>query len=187
MSDSPKDKDAAHAGPSGLALPVTAVSRAIDRLLAMTGEIASALWTVLVAVIVVQVVARYAFGQGSVMMEELQWHIYAIGFMLGLGFTEMRERNVRIDVLAERFGARRRLYIELFGLVALLLCFCAVALWFSAPYVASSWRLSEVSAAPGGLPYRWFLKSFLVTGFGLLALAGIGRLTRVWAALRAPR
>jgi TRAP-type C4-dicarboxylate transport system permease small subunit len=42
------------------------------------------LWTVLVAVIVVQVIARYAFGKGSIMMEELQWHLYAIGFMLGL-------------------------------------------------------------------------------------------------------
>jgi TRAP-type mannitol/chloroaromatic compound transport system permease small subunit len=35
------------------------------------------------------------------MMEELQWHLYAIGFMLGLSFTEVHERNVRIDVLAE--------------------------------------------------------------------------------------
>jgi TRAP-type mannitol/chloroaromatic compound transport system permease small subunit len=43
--------------------------------------------------------------------------------------------------------------------------------------------LNEISAAPGGLPYRWFLKSFLVTAFVLLALGGLGRLTRVWAAL----
>ena len=174
------------AGPSGLALPTTAVSRGIDRLLAFTGEIASVLWVALVAVIVVQVVARYAFGQGSVTMEELQWHLYSIGFMLGLGFTEMRERNVRIDVLAERFSPRTRLRIELVGLLVLFLSFCTIVIWYSIPYVASSFRLNETSAAPGGLPYRWFLKSFLVTGFGLLALAGLSRLTRVWAALRRP-
>lgn len=173
------------AGPSGLALPSTALSRRIDRLLTLTGEIASMLWTVLVVIIVLQVIARYAFGMGSIAMEELQWHLYAIGFMLGLGFTEMRERNVRIDVLAERFSQRKRLYIELFGLVFLLLTFCLMVLWFGAPYVESSLRLNETSAAPGGLPYRWVLKSFIVTGFGLLALAGLGRLTRVWAALRA--
>mgnify|MGYP002147237789 CR=1 FL=1 len=63
-----------------------------------------AVFTVLVAVIVVQVVARYAFNKGSITMEELQWHLYAIGFMLGISFTEIRERNVRIDVLAERFA-----------------------------------------------------------------------------------
>jgi len=48
----------------------------------------------------------------------------------------------------------------------------------------SSFQLNETSAAAGGLPYRWVLKSFIVTGFVLLALAGLGRLTRVWAALR---
>lgn len=178
--------DVPQPGPSGLVLPSTALSRGIDRLLAFTGELASALWTVLVLVIVVQVIARYAFGSGSIMMEELQWHLYSVGFMLGLGFTEMRERNVRIDVLAERWSQRTRLKVELFGLLALLLSFVVVVLWFAVPFVATSWQLSEVSAAPGGLPYRWFLKSFLVTGFALLALAGVGRLTRVWAALSRP-
>jgi TRAP-type mannitol/chloroaromatic compound transport system permease small subunit len=182
MSATHKSPDA---GPSGIALPTTALSLRIDRLLAMTGELASVLWTVLVAVIVVQVIARYAFGQGSIMMEELQWHLYSIGFMLGLGFTEMRERNVRIDALAERFEPRTRLRIELFGLVALLLSFCVVVLWYAVPFVVTSIQLNETSAAPGGLPYRWVLKSFIVTGFALLALAGLGRLTRVWVALRA--
>ena len=171
------------AGPSGLVLPTTALSRGIDRLLAFTGELASALWTVLVVVIVVQVVARYAFGTGSIMMEELQWHLYAIGFMLGLGFTEMRERNVRIDVLAERWSQRTRLKIELFGIVALLLTFSLVIVWYALPYFHTSWVFNEVSAAPGGLPYRWFIKSFLITAFVLLALAGVSRLTRVWVAL----
>lgn len=173
------------AGPSGLALPTTALSRGIDRLLTFVGEVASALWTVLVAVIIVQVIARYAFGQGSIVMEELQWHLYSIGFMLGLGFTDMRERNVRIDVLAERFKPRTRLYIEMVGLVVLFLSFCLMVIWFAVPFFLTSYQLNETSAAAGGLPYRWVLKSFIVTGFGLLALSGLGRLTRVWAALRA--
>jgi hypothetical protein len=81
-------------------------------------------------VIVVQVVARYAFGTGSIAMEELQWHLYAIGFMLGLSFTEMRERNVRIDVLAERFSQRTRLWIELLGRLLLFLPLHLFVLWF---------------------------------------------------------
>jgi TRAP-type mannitol/chloroaromatic compound transport system permease small subunit len=171
------------AGPSGIALPTTGMSRSIDRLISTVGEFASALWTVLVLVIVIQVIARYAFGKGSIMMEELQWHLYAIGFMLGLSFTEVRERNVRIDVLAERFAPRTRLWIELAGIVGLLLTFSLFVLWFSLPFFWTSFQLNEVSAAPGGLPYRWVLKSFIVSAFALLALAGIGRLTRVWAAL----
>ncbi|MCB1931960.1 MAG: TRAP transporter small permease subunit [Candidatus Accumulibacter sp.] len=184
MTSPAHSADAPHeAGRSGIALPTTAFSRATDRLIGWFGEIASALWTVLVLVIVAQVVARYVFNEGSIMMEELQWHLYAIGFMLGLSFTEVHERNVRIDVLAESFGLRTRLWIELLGTSLLLLTFSGFVVWFSVPFFMSSWELSEISAAPGGLPYRWFLKSFLVTAFVLLALSGLGRLTRVWAAL----
>ena len=171
--------------PGGILLPETAVSRAVDRLATWVGEIASLLWAVLVLVIVVQVVARYAFGQGSIMMEELQWHLYAIGFMLGLSFTEVQGRNVRIDVLAERFAPRTRQWIELVGIGALLLPFTLVVIWFAIPFFWSSFTLNEVSAAPGGLPYRWFLKSFIVSAFALLALVAFGRLTRVLAALSA--
>ena len=171
------------AGPSGIVLPVTAFSRHADRLIGWFGEIASLLWTVLVLVIVFQVVLRYVFGIGSIMLEETQWHLYAVGFMLGLSFTEVRERNVRIDVLAENFSQKTRLWIELFGITVFLLSFSLLVIWFAVPFVVSSWQLNEVSAAPGGLPYRWVLKSFLVTAFALLALAGLSRLTRVWMAL----
>jgi len=175
------------AGPSGIALPVTPFSRAADRLIGWVGEVASALWLVLVLVIVVQVIARYAFGTGSIAMEELQWHIYAIGFMLGLSFTEMRERNVRIDVLAEKFSQRTRLRIEFFCLLLLFLPLTIFVLWAAVPFFMSSFELKETSAAAGGLPYRWFLKSFIITAFALLVLAGLSRLTRVWAALSARR
>ncbi len=171
------------AGPSGIALPVTTFSRGADRVIGWFGEIASALWTVLVLVIVAQVVARYVFGVGSIAMEELQWHLYAIGFMLGLSFTEMRERNVRIDVLAESWRPRTRLWVELFGITCLLLPFSSVIVFYAVPFFLSSLQLNEVSASAGGLPYRWFLKSFIVTAFVLLALAGVSRLTRVWVAL----
>ncbi|MDP2263525.1 MAG: TRAP transporter small permease subunit [Hydrogenophaga sp.] len=170
------------AGPSGIALPTTPFSRIADRIVTWFGEFASALWLVLVVVIVIQVIARYVFGKGSIMMEELQWHLYAIGFMLGISFTEVKERNVRIDVVAERFSQRTRQWIELFGLAGLL-TFSSVIIWYAAPFFWSSYQLNEVSAAPGGLPYRWVIKSFLVTAFVLLALAAISRLTRVWVAL----
>jgi len=175
--------DGTPAGASGIPLPTTPFSRAVDRFIGWVGELASALWTVLMLVIVVQVVARYAFGQGSIMMEELQWHIYAIGFMLGLSFTEVRERNVRIDVIAERFRYRTRLWIELLGTCLLFMPFVMTVIWYAIPFFMSSWNLSETSAAPGGLPYRWFLKSFIITAFALLALVGLARITRVWVAL----
>ena len=175
--------DEPEVGLSGLALPTTSFSRVIDRVIRWFGEFASILWTVLVMTIVLQVVLRYAFGIGSIMLEETQWHLYAIGFLLGLSFTELQERHVRIDVLAAGFTSRTRLWIELLGVTFCLLSFSLLVIWFALPFVISSWQLSEVSAAPGGLPYRWAIKSFMVTAFVLLALIGISRLTRIFKAL----
>jgi TRAP-type mannitol/chloroaromatic compound transport system permease small subunit len=51
------------------------------------------------------------------------------------------------------------------------------------PYWLTSYRLDESSAAPGGLANLWILKSFILWGFGLLALAAFARLLRCMAML----
>ncbi len=134
--------------------------------------------------IVYQVVQRYAFGLGSIKMEEMQWHLYGIGFMLAIPFAEIRERHVRIDVLAEHWPLRRRLWIEAFGLTFFLLPF---SLFRPAarqcPMRRNPTRLNEISSAPDGLPYRFVIKAFMAATFLLLAMAAVSRLSRVVAAL----
>lgn len=186
-AESQTPMDGPQSGPSDFSLPETTISRAFDRVIVAVGEWSSWLWTILMLLIVYQVVQRYVFSVGSIKLEEIQWHLYAVGFLLGLAFTEVRQRHVRIDVLAEHFPRRTRLWIELGGLLFLLLPIAVFMVWYAIPFVARSWELNEISAAPDGLPYRWALKSFIVTAFSLLALAGASRLTRVWAALRESR
>jgi TRAP-type mannitol/chloroaromatic compound transport system permease small subunit len=186
MTAATAEKDGPPTGPSGLVLPETAFSRLADRVIGFFGEVSAWLWTVLMLLIVYQVVRRYVFSSGSIMMEEMQWHLYAVGFLLGLAVTEVRQRHVRIDVLAEHWPRRRRLWVELGGILLLLLPFSGFMVYFAVPFVITSYQLNEVSAAPDGLPYRWVLKSFMVTAFALLFLAGLSRLTRVLAALRQP-
>jgi TRAP-type mannitol/chloroaromatic compound transport system permease small subunit len=54
---------------------------------------------------------------------------------------------------------------------------------FSFPFVSYSYAIAEVSDAPGGLPYRWVVKSVLPVSMFLLLVAGISRLSRVTALL----
>jgi TRAP-type mannitol/chloroaromatic compound transport system permease small subunit len=61
-----------------------------------------------------------------------------------------------------------------------MLPFITLMLIFSVPFVISSFELSEISNAPGGLPFRWAIKAMLPLGFFLLALATLARLSRVW-------
>lgn len=164
-------------------LPETAISRAIDKTITVLGEASSWLWLVLVLVIIFQVVLRYAFGQGSIVLEELQWHIYGVGFLLGLGFCATVNRHVRIDVLAEKFRPNTRAAIEVAGLLIFLLPLCISVIIEGGKLAYTAYELHEISAAPDGLPYRWIIKAFIPLGFTLLAAAAFSRLTRCTALL----
>lgn len=165
------------------ALPETALSRRIDAVLRALEDGVSWIWLLLLAVIVVNVVARYAFGQGRIEFEELQWHLYSIGFLVGIAGGVVADVHVRVDVLRERFSRRTRAWIELYGLLLLLLPFVALVAVHSVPFVALAFESGEVSVAAGGLPHRFVIKGALAAGFALLGLAGLSRLLRVCALL----
>ena len=165
------------------ALPHTRLSQAVDGFLQRLGRAAAWLWLALLAIIVLNVTLRYAFGQGRVELEELQWHLYALGFLLALSVGLTLDDHVRVDVLQARLPLRQRCWIELYGILGLLLPFLLLVLFYSGPFLAESWRTGEISQAPGGLPLRWLIKGALPLGFALLLLAALGRLSRCCALL----
>ena len=164
-------------------LPHTAFSKRIDALLDVVGRTTSWIWLLLLAVIVINVTARHLFSSGRVEFEELQWHLYSIGFLLGMSYAYQADSHIRVDVLHERFSPRLQAWIELYGILLFMLPFVVLVIYYAIPFVASSWELSEISQSPGGLPYRWFIKGALPFGFVLLLLAVLSRLSRVWTAL----
>ena len=164
-------------------LPDTAISRLLDRALTAIGKLASWFWVVVTGVIIWAVVGRYAFGQGSVLLEELQWHIAGAGWLLGLAYTLVVDDHVRVDVIHERLSLKTQGWIELFGLLLLLLPFLGIAIYEMMPYALSSFPVGETSQAPAGLPHRWVLKAILALAFMLIALAAVSRLFKVTALL----
>lgn len=183
MANLPAGSEASEPSPDAFLLPRTYLSDAIDGLIQRIGELASWLWLVLLAIIIVNVALRYLLGRGYILFEELQWHLYGAAWLLALAFVFKNDAHVRIDVLAARLRPRARAWIELLGLVFLLLPFALFVVIESVPFVATSYHLNEVSPSPGGLPHRWIIKAFIPFGFGLLALAGFARLLRCAALL----
>ncbi|HDZ37681.1 MAG TPA: TRAP transporter small permease subunit [Marinobacter sp.] len=164
-------------------LPTTGISEWFDRVVSAIGKGASWLWLVVTGIIIWAVVGRYAFGQGSVLLEEVQWHLAGIGWLLGLGYTLVVDDHVRVDVIHERLSLKAKGWIELLGLMFLLLPFLCLAIYEMVPYAISSWEVGETSQAPAGLPYRWVLKSVLGLAFMLILVAAVSRLLKVTALL----
>lgn len=166
-----------------LDFPQTAVSRVIDGFVSATAAVFNWIWLLLIALIVINVLLRYVIGTNFIALEEMQWHLYAVGFLLGLGYAVDLDAHVRVDVVAEHWPNRRRAWIELIGIVCFLIPFIWIVLSNALPFVTRAYQMNEVSAAPGGLPYRWAIKAVILLAFVYLGLAVVSRLLRVCARL----
>jgi TRAP-type mannitol/chloroaromatic compound transport system permease small subunit len=139
---------------------------------------------IVIFVIILQVVLRYGFGHGLVLLEELQWHFYAVAFMFGLSYAVMTDSHVGMDLVYERLSPKWQCRWDIFGILVLLLPFACLIFYYSLDFVHEAWRLNERSVAPQGLPWRWAIKSVLPLSFALLILATISRLVRTISTLR---
>ena len=160
-------------------LPHTRLSSSISRTFKSIASVLSWIWTALLGVIVLNVIMRYLFGEGRIEFEEIQWHLYAIGFLIGLASCMSTDDHIRVGVFHDRMHLRTQAWIELYGLLLMFFPFILMVLWFSVPFIQYSFEISEISDAPGGLPYRWAIKGALPISMLLLLIAGVSRLLRV--------
>ena len=167
----------------GLDFPRTRITDWIDAGVEFVGSIVNWIWIVLVLVIVLNVVGRYVFAVNYIWVEEMQWHMYAVGYMLGIGYALKHDSHVRVDVVAMNLRPRVRAWIELLGILLLLAPIIYMILSYAIPFVEASWRRGERSSAPGGLANRWAIKAVIVVAFAYLGLAALSRFLRICAFL----
>jgi TRAP-type mannitol/chloroaromatic compound transport system permease small subunit len=147
--------------------------RAVDAINDSAGRLAGAMAAALVALVFGLVLARYAFGLGSVALQEAVLWLHASIFLLGLGYTLRHDGHVRVDVFSQRWTPRARARMTVAGAALLLLPFCVFMLAMSWDYVAASWSAREGSRDPGGLPGWYLLKALLPVSAALLFLQGL--------------
>ena len=158
-------------------------SRLIDRLNEFVGRWVS--WLVLAAVLISasNAVVRKAFNTSSNAFLEIQWYLFAAVFLLGAGYTMLRQEHVKIDVILGRFSKPTQIKVEIFGIVAFLMPFVAAVMFLAWPLVTKAYFSGEMSSNAGGL-IRWPVFALLPLGFGLLGLQGVSELIKRVAFLK---
>ena len=153
------------------------VSTLIDAMNERIGK--TVYWLVLASVVVSSgnAVVRYALDTSSNAWLEIQWYLYAGFFLVGAGYTLLRNEHVRIDIIYSRLKPRIRAWIDVFGGIFFLLPMALIILWLSWPVFVDSYNLHEYSPSPGGL-LRWPVKLMIPVGFLLLALQGVSEIVK---------
>ena len=155
-------------------------SMIIDGLIRSIGSLISWLSVVLILVILTQIILRYIFGMGQIFLEEAQWHLYSIVVMFGIPYGVVENSHIRMDLIYGGLSDRKKEWIEIFAQVLFVMPFAIILFLKGIDLVESAWRVNEGSASPGGIPWRWAIKSVLPVTMGLYFLVSVSRTVRAF-------
>ncbi len=149
------------------------ISARLDHFNLKLGQASAWLSIPIIFIIMLDVISRRFFALGSVTLQELEWHFHAVLFLFCAGYTYLQDGHVRVDIFRARFSDRIKAWIELVGCVVFLIPFCMAIFILGLRFVADSYALGEISDAPGGLPFRYVIKSVIPLAFFFLMGQGI--------------
>lgn len=159
------------------------LSRGIDWVNALFGRLCAFLVLAAALLSAGNAVMRYTLDLSSNAWLEIQWYLFAGIVLLGAAETLRRNEHVRVDLVYSSISARKRLWVDIFGIILFLLPFTVAMAWLSWPVALRSLLTGEGSSSAGGL-LRWPVKMVIPAGFALLALQGVSELIKRIAALR---
>ena len=145
----------------------------LKKIISKTGKISSWFSLALVLLISTDVLLRYVFNFSTAALYEMEWHLFAIIFLLASPYTLQKNKHVRVDVFYNNLSKRKKNIIDLIGNIIFLIPFSFIIFYTSLPFVADSYSILESSPDPGGLPYRFIIKSIIPIAFFLLMIQGI--------------
>ncbi len=145
----------------------------VDNLNEKVGQFVAWLTTVLVLVVFYDVILRYVFSKGSIAMQEFEWHLFAMIFLLGAAYTLKTDGHVRVDIIYVKFSEKTKAWINFIGSFLFLIPFALIVIYATKDFIFNSWMVREVSPDPGGLPARYAIKAIIPLGFCLLILQGV--------------
>ena len=153
-----------------------AVAVGIDKMVKGVGHVVMWANVLLIGAIVAQVLFRYLLNQNFPKLDEIQWHFYGLVTMVGISYALVTDSHVRVDILHLQLSRRAQRIIEVLGILTLVAPFLYLMIDQGWDYFYESWRVSERSSSPTGLPGRWAFKAIIPISFVLLSFAALARL-----------
>ena len=156
----------------------------IDETSRFAGGLGALAAIALALLIVYDATMRYAFHEGSVALQELEWHLFDILFLLGFAYALKHDKHVRVDILYTRFPPRLKEWVRIVSMLFFVIPFSLLIVYFSWDFVLQSYIQHEGSPDPGGLCCRYIIKSFVIVAFVLLTLQAVSETIKSFYRLR---
>ncbi len=157
-----------------------------DRFVVFCSNIAAWLFPILMLAITAQVVLRNS-GMNQAWLDDLQWWLYGMAVLVGVGYAVTTDSHVRVDIFYDGFPVEKKTRINLFAIGWLFLPFIILSWDVTYDYALTSIRADEGSNSPNGLHNLWILKAFMNLSFIFIAVACWSAVVRNLSRLHPPK
>lgn len=158
--------------------------KSIDTFIEYIGRITAVLLVLLSLLVVYDALSRYLFHSGSIALQELEWHLFDFIILFGIPYALKEGAHVRVDIFYASFSAKTKAMVDLFSQVFLILPFASLVIYMGYDFVLQSFFQLECSSDPGGLPYRFIVKSLMVLSFAFLILQSLSESIKRYKVLK---
>ncbi|MCW8837243.1 MAG: TRAP transporter small permease subunit [Thiovulaceae bacterium] len=152
----------------------------IDKITKYSGYFTALVLVILVLLVVYDAGMRYIFSSGSIALQELEWHLFDVIILFGISYTLKHSSHVRVDVFYSSYSEKTKNIINIISSVFFILPFSLLIIYISIDFVLLSYEQNEVSSNPGGLEYRFLVKSLLPLSFVFLILQTLSHIKLDW-------
>jgi TRAP-type mannitol/chloroaromatic compound transport system permease small subunit len=142
----------------------------IDKSIKYLSAFTASMVGVLVLLVLYDAINRYLLSGGSIALQELEWHIFDIIILFGIAYTLREDAHVRVDIFYASYTQKTKKLLSIITSVFFILPFSLLIIYIGIDFVAMSFAQNEASSNPGGLEYRFIVKSLMPLAFAFLAL-----------------
>lgn len=133
------------------------------------------------------VILRYFFTTGSIALQEMEWHLFSVMFLLGISYALNDESHVRVDFIYDGLAKRKKALINIIGTLFMLIPFALLIVYGSYEFVYDAYDMNEISEDPGGLTHRWVIKGMIPLSFTILIISAIGYIYKNFTLLKSSK
>ncbi|MGJ8544144.1 MAG: TRAP transporter small permease subunit [Sulfitobacter sp.] len=152
--------------------------KAIDGLNEAVGRLVSVIAVVFGAIIIYDVVMRYAFNDPTRWAFDVTKQLYGFYFVMLGGYALRHQAHVRVDLITETLGPKTRRWVEVAGYLIFFFPFAWVFMTRSWEFGMRSWTQGETTYGSVQLPV-YPLKLAMAFAAGLLFLQGISEVLKL--------
>jgi TRAP-type mannitol/chloroaromatic compound transport system permease small subunit len=99
--------------------------------------------------------------------------------LISISLTLENNRHVRVDIFYSKMSENHKRYIDIIAYLIFIIPLSILIIIKSTLFIINSFIQNEIFADPGGLAFRFLVKSLIVIGFSLLIIESIKKILNI--------